>query len=162
MKISLRKLIDRIFDVGVLMKAFFGFFEAAAALLLITSGKLLLNNFIIDLAQQEVAGDPNDLIANFLINSANSIYYDARAFAVAYLAIHGVINIFLAISLLKNKMWAYPWAMGLFGAFIVYQIYRFFLDFSLALFFLSIFDVLLVLIIYLEWNRKKINIKLEI
>jgi len=162
MRVSLRKIVDRVFDVGVMLKAFFGFFEVLAGILLAVSGKLLLNNFIIDLAQQEIAEDPNDLIANFLVNSAHALYYDARVFAVAYLAIHGVINVFLGISLLKNKIWAYPWAIGLFEAFIIYQIYKFFLTFSWTLFFLSVFDILLVLIIYLEWNRKKISGKIEI
>lgn len=164
MKIVLRvrSLIDKVFDVGVLLKAVFGFFEILGGILLAVSGKLVLNNFIIDLAQQEIADDPNDLIANFLINSANSFYYDAHLFAIIYLIAHGVINIFLAASLLKNKIWAFPWAIILFGAFIVYQLYRFLHTYSLALLFLTLFDIFIVLIIWLEWNRKKINAKIEI
>jgi uncharacterized membrane protein len=160
--IDVRKLIDKTFDIGILLKAVIGLFEFLGGILLLVSGQLVVNNFIIDLAQQEIAGDPNDLIANFLINMANSLYYDARTFAVIYLAAHGVINMFLAVSLLKNKVWAYLWAVAVFGSFIIYQFYRFFHTFSLPLLFLTIFDIFIVTIILLEWNKKKIKAKIEI
>ena len=160
--LKIRELIDKIFDVGILLKAVFGVFEVLSGILLAISGSLVINNFIIDLAQQEISEDPNDLIANFLINTSNNFYYNAHIFAIVYLIAHGVINIFLTVSLLKNKIWAYPWAIILFGAFIVYQLYRFFHTFSLPLLFLTLFDIFIVLVIWLEWNRKKIKAKIEI
>lgn len=160
--VKIRELIDKIFDVGVLLKAVFGVFEVLGGILLAVSGKLVLNNFIIDLAQQEISEDPNDLIANFLINTSNNFYYNAHIFAIVYLIAHGVINIFLTVSLLKNRIWAYPWAIILFGVFIIYQFYRFFHTFSLSLLFLTMFDIFIVLVIWLEWNRKKIKAKIEI
>jgi uncharacterized membrane protein len=152
-----RKLIDKIFDVGIMVKAVFGFFEISAGILLALSGQLIINNFIINLAQQEIADDPNDLIANFLINSANNFYYNAHFFAIIYLIAHGIINMFLAVALLKNKIWAYPYAMGGFGLFIIYQIYRYFHTHSLLLLSLTIFDVFIVLIIWLEYRRHARN-----
>lgn len=142
------------FDIGVLLKALFGFFEISAGVLLAVSGKLVLNNFIISLAQQEIADDHDDLIANFLINSANSFYYDAHLFAIIYLIVHGVVNMFLAISLLKNKIWAYPWAIGCFGGFMVYQVYRYFHTYSPMLLILTLFDAFIVSVIWLEYKRK--------
>lgn len=150
-----RKLIDKIFDVGVLLKAIFGFFEILTGILLAVSGKLVINNFIIGLAQQEIADDPNDLIANFLINSANNFYYNAHLFAIIYLAAHGAINIFLAAALFKNKIWAYPFAIGGFGIFIIYQLYRYFHTYSLLLLSLTLFDIFIVFIIWLEYNNKR-------
>ena len=149
-----RKWIDRLFDLAVLMKAVFGFFEILGGTLLIISGKLLIDNFVIDMAKQEIADDPNDLIASFLINSANNFYYDAHIFAIVYLLAHGIVNIFLAVSLFKNKMWAYLWAIFFFGGFIIYQTYRFSHTHSIMLLVLTIFDIFIVLMIWLEYNKK--------
>jgi uncharacterized membrane protein len=55
-------------------------------------------------------------------------------------------------ALLKNKLWAYPLAMIIFGAFIIYQLYRFTLTHSIGLIALSIFDVAVVWLIRLEYR----------
>ena len=108
------------------------------------------------MAQQEIAGDPDDIIAKFLIKSADNLANGSQIFAVVYLIFHGVVNIFLAVSLLKNKIWAYPWAMALFSGFVIYQVYRYFHTYSLSLLFLMLFDIFIVFIIWLEYKRKKI------
>jgi uncharacterized membrane protein len=160
--LKLRKLIHELFDLGILIKAFFGFFEILGGVLLAVSGQLVINNFIINLAQQEIADDPNDLIANFLINSANNFYYNAHLFAIIYLVLHGAINIFLAVALFKNKIWAYSWAIAGFSVFIIYQVYRYFHTHSFTFLLLTLFDVFIVFIIWLEYNRKKIKVNIEI
>ncbi len=152
---KIRKAIDRTFEISVLLKAFFGFFEILGGILFAVSDRFIMNNFIISIAQQEIAQDPNDLIANFLIKSANNLANGTQVFAVVYLIFHGVVNIFLAISLLKNKIWAYPWAMALFSFFVIYQVYRYFHTYSFELLFLMLFDVFIVFIIWLEYKRKK-------
>ncbi|MEK7562591.1 MAG: DUF2127 domain-containing protein [Patescibacteria group bacterium] len=152
-----KKIIDRTFEISVLLKAFFGFFEILGGILFAISDKFILNNFIIHMAQQEIAEDPSDLIANFLIKSADNLANGTQIFAVVYLIFHGAVNIFLAVSLLKNKIWAYPWAMGLFSGFVIYQVYRYFHTYSLSLLFLMLFDVFIIIIIWLEYKRKKLS-----
>jgi uncharacterized membrane protein len=154
-KISIRKLIDRTFEIGILIKSFFGIFEVLAGILFAVSERFIMNNFIILMAQQEIAEDPSDLIANFLIKSANSIANGSQLFAVIYLIFHGVVNIALAVALLKNKIWAYPWAMASFGFFIIYQLYKYLHTHSAMLLVLILFDVFLVFIILIEYKRKK-------
>ena len=150
-----RKLIDKIFEVVILVKSFFGFFEVLAGIVFAVSGKLIINNFIIELAQQEILEDPNDIIANYLINSLRDFSAGSYLFAVMYLILHGAANIFLAMALLKNKIWAYHWAMVGFTLFIIYQVYRYFHTHSLLLLFLTLFDVFIVIIIILEYRKKK-------
>lgn len=160
--LKLRNIVDSVFNAGILIKAVFGLFEILGGIFIALSGHLLVNNFIIDLAEQEIVEDPHDLIANFLINTVHGIYYDAHFFSVLYLVVHGVINIFLVASLLRNKIKFYPLVMIGFSAFIVYQIYKYLHTFSFVLLFLTLFDIFIVLIIYLEYNRKKIGTKVEI
>lgn len=150
-----KRLIDRTFEISVLLKAFFGFFEILGGIFFAISDRLILNNFLISMAQKEISEDPNDIIANFVIKSANNLANGTQVFAVVYLIFHGVVNIFLAAALLKNKIWAYPWAMFLFSMFVIYQVYRYFHTYSFELLFLMLFDVFIIFIIWLEYKRKK-------
>ena len=109
------------------------------------------------MAQQEILEDPNDFIANYLIKTANYFASGSHIFAVVYLIFHGLVNISLAIALLKDKIWAFPWATAGFGFFIIYQVFRYFHTYSLLLLFLTVFDILIVLIIFLEYNKKKLT-----
>jgi uncharacterized membrane protein len=154
-KIISKKLIDKIFDIVILIKSFFGIFEVLAGIVLAISGRLIANNLIVALTQQEISEDPNDFIANYLIKTANSFSSGIHIFPIIYLIFHGLVNIFLAIALLKNKIWAYPWAMAGFGLFAVYQVYRYFHTHSLLLLLLTLFDIFIVAIILLEYKNKK-------
>ena len=142
-----KKNIDKIFEIGVLIKALFGFVEILTGL----AGKLIVNNLMIVWTQQEILEDPHDLIANSLIKIGNSF----SLFAIIYLIVHGIINITLVAALLKKKVWAYYLAMGAFSIFIVYQIYRYFHTYSIILLCLTIFDIFFVFIIFLEYKKLK-------
>ena len=152
------KLIDKIFEIGILIKSFFGIFEVLAGIVLAVSGKLIMDNIIVAFTQQEVIDDPYDFFANYLVKVANNFSTGTHIFAVVYLIFHGVVNLFLAIALLKDKMWAYPWAVAGFGVFIIYQFYRYFHTYSPMLLILTAFDIFIVLMIFLEYNRKN-NVK---
>ncbi len=154
MKKIFNKIIDDFFEVGVIIKLFFGFFEVLTGTILAISGKLIVNNLVIFLTQQEISEDPNDFFANSLIQISNGISSSLHVFAIVYLIFHGVVNIFLGAFLLKGKLWAYPAAIGVFFPFLIYQIYRYFHTHSLALIFLSIFDAFVMWIIFMEYNKK--------
>lgn len=161
MKIFFSKLIDEGFEIGILLKFLHGFFEILVGIFLATPGRLVTDNLIIVLTRAEIAEDPNDLIANYLIKLSNNISNSVNLFAVFYLVFHGIINTALAIALLKNKMWAYPLSIAIFSLFIIYQVYRYFYTHSLLLLLLTVFDIFVVVIIFLEYKRKfKANRKL--
>lgn len=155
MKIFGKKSLDEIFEIGILIKSFFGFFEILGGFIFAVSGNFIVNDLIINFAQQEIADDPNDFFANYLIKLAGGFSSDTHLFAVIYLILHGIVNMFLAIALLKNKMWAYSWAIAGFSLFIIYQIYRYFHTYSLILLVLTLFDIFIVLLIFLEYKSKQ-------
>lgn len=155
MKRIFKKLIDNAFELGVLAKFLIGFFETMTGIFLAVSGKVLVNNIIIALTQQEISEDPKDFIANFLINAGRDLTSSAHLFAVIYLIFHGIVNIFLSVSLLKNKIWAYPWAIFGFSTFVIYQIFRYFHTYSPFLLVLTVFDIFIISVISLEYRNKK-------
>jgi len=66
---------------------------------------------------------------------------------------HGVIKAVLVYALLKDKLWAFPWAIGVFTAFGIYQIYRYVVQPSGWLIALTILDVIVIALTWLEWQR---------
>jgi len=148
-----QKLIDKIFDLGILAKFFIGVFELLAGVVYLISGQAIMNSFIIFLAQQEVADDPDNFIVNYLTKIANNFSVGTHFYAIFYLVFHGLINILLVIALAKNKIWAYPVAAVGFGAFIIYQSFQYLYTHSLILLILTIFDILVVAVILLEYKK---------
>ena len=151
MKIFSKKTIDKIFEIGVLIKALFGFVEILTGLAIALAGKLIVDNLLIALTQQEILEDPHDRVASALIKIGNSF----SLFAIVYLIFHGVMNIFLVMALLKKKFWAYYLAIAAISFFIVYQIYRYFHIYSIILLCLTVFDIFFVAIIFLEYRKLK-------
>ncbi len=147
--------IHRIFEAGIMIKAFVGIFETLGGILMAVSGQKLIDNIVVFLIRQEILDDPNDIIAGYFSGLSENFSLSTQIFAVAYLLFHGIINVFLAAALLRGKMWAYPLAIWLFSSFMVYQAYRYFHTFSGILLILIIFDVFVVSVIWLEFRRKK-------
>ena len=146
----------RFFVISLLFKAIDGALEFIGGLILLFFKINTLQYIVIFLTRHELLQDPDDLIANWLIDAANHLSLDFKILAAAYLIAHGVIKISLIIALLKNKFWAYPAAISFLLLFIYYQSYRFTLNHSLALFSLTLFDLLVVVLI---WRQYKIETK---
>ena len=78
--------------------------------------------------------------------------HDER-FAAIFLLSHGVIKGLLVYGLLREKLWVFPWAIGVFAGFGVYQIYRYFVEPSGWLIALTVLDVFVILLTWAEWRR---------
>lgn len=107
------------------------------------------------LTQDEIAEDPRDLVANYLRHSAANLSVSSKHFMAIYLLSHGVVKMFAVVALLKNKLWGYPLSIVVFGGFIVYQIYRFTLTGGIGLIALTVFDVVVIWLIWLEYRAVK-------
>lgn len=150
---KINKLLDKIFEIGVLVKAIFGFFEVLLGIIFAVSGKLILNNLIAAFITREIIEDPNDFFVNLLAKYVNNFSAGSYLFAVMYLIFHGIVNISLASALLRNKINIYPWAITGFSIFIIYQTYKYFYSHSLLLLAITVFDIFVVTVIILEYRR---------
>ena len=161
MKINFRKIIDGGFDIGILLKFIHGFSEILSGIFLVTPWRAITNNAIFVLTREEIAEDPHDIVANYLVGLGNSISGGINLFAVFYLLFHGAVNTAIAIALFKKKLWAYPVAIVIFGLFIIYQAYRYFYTHSFTLLILTVVDIIIVVFVALEYrkiaSRQKVN-----
>jgi uncharacterized membrane protein len=63
-----------------------------------------------------------------------------------------VAKVALVLGLWMKKRWAYPLTIAVFGAFCVYQMYRYALTHSAWMLVLTILDVALI---YLTWEQSQ-------
>lgn len=143
--------IRRLFKVSVLLKAANAIAEIVGGTSLLFTGEI--TKIVSQMIQREFLEDPRDYVANIAQHYLPYFSEHSQSFAAFYLLSHGVIKIFLAIGLLRNKLWAYPAAIVFFILFILYQVYRYTYTQSAFLILLTIFDLIVV---GLTWHEYKI------
>ena len=150
---TIKKIIHKTFEIGVVVKSLFGFVEILAGIFVAVAGEKLIDNFLINLAMDEIYREPNDFFARHFIIWSTDLYLGSKVFAVLYLLFHGIANLLLVVALLKEKAWGYHWAMVGFTLFVIYQVYEYCHTFSVSLLWLTIFDILFIIIILLEYRK---------
>jgi uncharacterized membrane protein len=146
---------ELLFRWSVSLKGLHALLEIAGgvALLLVTPDFILRT--VTFLTQDELAEDPNDLVASFLLHAAQQLSVGAELFAALYLLAHGIVKGLLVIALLRHRLWAYPLSIAVFGLFILYQLYRFSVTHALGLVVLSLFDLIVIGLIWIEYQALK-------
>ncbi len=152
---DIMNILHKIFRFGIFIKGLDAILEIIGGILLLIANPVSVNRLVMFLTLHELSEDPNDLIANILINTARDLSVSALLFGSVYLLSHGIIKIFLVDSLWREKLWAYPAAMVFFILFIIYQIYRYADTHSLWLIWLTIFDIIIVVLTWIEYKNIK-------
>ncbi len=146
-------LVHRAFALGILAKGLNGGVELIAGGLLFLVRPATISQMLLFLTQHELIEDPHDLIANYLVTVAGHFSADTQWFGAMYLLSHGVIKVGLVLALWQRRLWAYPTAIIFFLLFIVYQVYRYTYAPSPWLILLTVLDLAVVLLTWLEYRR---------
>lgn len=149
------RMLRRFFDLGVIIKGIDGALEVAGGVLLILVTPRTLNTTVLFLTAHELSEDPADLVANLMRRGAGHLSTKATLFASAYLLGHGLTKLLLAVGLLRGKQWAYPAALWFLGAFVLYQSYRIVLTHSPGLVLLTVFDGIVMVLTWHEYQFRK-------
>ena len=144
--------IHAIFLVSLWLKGFFAVSEILAGAAAFFVSKQFLLSFVLWVTQEEFAEDPHDLVANFLLHSAQNFSVGAQNFAAIYLLAHGVVKLWLIVGLLRERLWYYPTALAVFALFIVYQLYRYAFTHSAWLLAITALDVIVIALTWHEWR----------
>ncbi len=143
------------FEIGIFLKGVNGLLEIGFGIFLFFVSPEMARQIVATVTSHELSQDPHDVIANYLMNLAHNFSMGTRLFSIIYLLSHGLIKIFLALSLWKRKLWAYPLAMVIFSVFIGYQIYRYTFTRSAELIVLTVLDMIIIILTWLEFKRLK-------
>lgn len=159
-KTARRRLLHRIFELGVIAKGIDGALELIGGLLLLLLSPAAITGAISFLVQGELKEDPTDLVANLLVHNTGMII-NSRVPASSFLILHGVVKLALVEGLATNRLWSYPAAIVVFTAFAIYQIYQFSQQSSLFLGIVTVLDIVVVLLIVAEYRHVRPARKLD-
>jgi uncharacterized membrane protein len=144
--------IHQIFEIGILLKGAHALLECVGGIALAIVSTSTIVGLVNWLTQEELIEDPDDFIATHLLAMGQNLTLSTQRFYALYLLIHGIVKIFLVAGLLRNKLWAYPASLVVLGLFIVYQLYRFSHTHGVGLLALTLFDILVLGLIWHEYR----------
>ncbi len=148
-----QKILHVLFEVGITLKAFNGLWETVSGLAFLLVSKATLSHWLFGFAQNELIEDPRDRVMNFVVHILLNPETSTKTFAALYVLFHGLLNIFLAVQLYREKHWAYLVTIWSVLLFMVYQVYRIATHHSLILTVITVFDVFYVALVWHEYKR---------
>jgi uncharacterized membrane protein len=147
--------LGRVFEIGIIAKGLNGLVELVGGVLLLFVTPGSIHHFAAVVTQGELSEDPHDVVARYILHTANGLTGRAVLFGALYLLAHGAVKVVLVIALLLNKLWAYPCMIVVLLIFIGYQLYRIALSPSAGLIALTIFDAVIVALTWREYRRQR-------
>ncbi len=130
-----KTLLDKTYEVGILIKGFDGTIEILTALLLI---------FLTPAAFHTLMGH---------LGKSGDVLTAHKLSTILFLLSHGVVKVVLVTCLLLNKLWAYPWALAALGVFTAIQTYQIITNPNPGIIFLTVLNVAIMFLIYREWQH---------
>ncbi len=144
------KNVHKLFAVSLFLKGLNAALEIALGILALFTGAI--TELVTFFARNELVEDPTDLLPTHISSFLPHLAVHTQFFAASYLLSHGIIKIFLVIALFRNKAWAYPVSMLFLAVLMVYQIIRFLGTHSIFLLLLTLFDLLVLWLIFHEYR----------
>lgn len=144
--------VHQVFQISVVLKGLHALIECIAGLVLIFVSTAGIQRLVNAFTQEELTEDPKDFVARHLVDAAAHFTISSEHFYAFYLLSHGIVKVFLVAGLLRNKFWAYPASLAVMGLFIAYQLYRYSDTHSMGLLALTIFDVIVIGLVWHEYQ----------
>ena len=145
-------ILHESFEVGIAIKGFDGLLEFLGGVIILLMKPSQMNDLVRKICEHLLARAPHSKVVLHMFTASQNMTDSSVRFAALYLLSHGLVKALLVTCLWMNKLWAFPMTIGVFGAFAMYQVFRFTHTHSWALVVLTIFDVLIIL---LTWNEYK-------
>jgi len=146
------KRIHQVFAVSVSLKGLHALFEVVAGVALYLTSTETIVGRLSDWSNRQIALERHDWIADHLLRFAEGFSVQKHDFYAFYLLSHGIVKAVLVVGLLKEKLWAYPASFVVFGAFLLYQLYRYSFTHDFTLILLSIFDLFVIALALHEYR----------
>lgn len=154
-KPSSTSVLHESFLVSIALKGLGSLAEVVAGFALVWIPLHAINRIAMDFIATDLPESRHDFIARHLRHALENFGASGKHFASWYLLSHGTVKLILVILLWRNKLWAYPMMIVVLTTFIGYQIYRYALTHSVAMIFLSIFDLLVIVLTWSEYDRQR-------
>jgi uncharacterized membrane protein len=144
--------VHRLFQISLLLKGAHSLLEIIGGTLLAVVPQETILRVANLLTQEELLEDPRDVIANYILRTAQGLSIDQKRTAAVFLLSHGIVKLFLIIAVLRNKPWAYPAFVIALGLLISYQTYKLIHVFSPGLTALTVLDSIVLVLVWHEYR----------
>ena len=139
-----------------MLKGLDGILEVIGGTILLFLSPAAIQHVVRALTAHELSEDPHDVVARYLLHTTAHLNHGTTLYGAIYLLLHGAAKVVLVALVLRNKLWAYPWLIGLLLAFIAYQLYQITaVHFSAGLTALTVFDAALVWLTWREYRARR-------
>ena len=147
-------VLDRIYDVGVILKGIDGAVELVVGLLIWLAPGALAG--LAGRAADELASEPSTL-RQALATAVGRLDHDLSGgpltFVIFFLILHGVVKLALVYCLLTRLAWAYPYALAVLGLFLVYQLYVLVTRPTVWMLIFTLLDAAIIYLVYREYRE---------
>ena len=147
------KYLHRLFETGVTLKAFNGVWEVISGIVVFAIPKAVINGWFYAISRNELLEDPRDKLLTFFTNALGTLSTSTQVFAALYIFFHGILNLFLAVQLYRQKHWAYAVSIAATLLSMGYQAYRISIHHSLVLTAITVFDAFFILLTLHEYRH---------
>lgn len=147
------QLTSQLFRLGMYWRIFYGLMRFSLAMLTLFFVGKPLNAVLQNLLNSELAEDPNDALVSLLSHFISTHTLEITAFVPIYLIFWGIIDVGMAMLLLKKQLWAFPAGLLLMGTFSLYALGRLLTTHSIVLAVMIVIDLT---IMYLVWREYRL------
>ncbi|MGD8194111.1 DUF2127 domain-containing protein [Herbiconiux sp. P18] len=141
-----------VYRAGLVLKGVDGSLELLAGLALLLFPHALAR-LIAPLAVSEAGPHPYlNAVAYWVGRADHELLAGDHLFAVVFLLLHGIVKLVLVYCLLRRFQWVYPWALGVLGAFALYQGYVLVVRPTVGMAVLTVIDLVIIWLVWREWR----------
>ena len=151
-----RTLLDKTYEIGIIIKGLDGTLELIGGILILTLSSDTIHRITSFLTANELHQDPHNFIATHIVKLGDHLANGHNIFVTAFLLTHGLVKVVMVICLLLNKMWAYPWSLGVLTLFLIYQLYVLVVSPSFGMAYITVLDIIIIFLVYREWQQQKL------
>lgn len=147
---------EKLYKFGVGVKGFDGVVELLAGLWLLVAPDSLhgLLQFLFGHAVKHPSKFMQ-FIAEHIAHIDTELAAGGLLVVVIFLLAHGIVKIALVYCLMKEIVWAYPYALVVLGGFTVYQGYLFAVHPTLGMGLFTLIDLIIMWLVWGEWQKLK-------
>lgn len=150
-----REHFKRLFDVTLIIKAIAAVIDLVAAAVIFTTGSELVVRFFAKVTTLMTDFEGDGVISQYMSLQPGMISTFDIWFITGYLAFHGILNLILVEGIWFRRQWAYTKAMRILLFFFAYQCLRLMFIWSYWLFVITLYDLVVILLLYNEYRHSE-------
>lgn len=149
-----RGTIHRLFQGGIALKGLMGLTEAVAGTLLLTTSPQGLHEAVSRAGRIGLIARSDHPVFGRMLRAAESLPAGSQHFYAIYLLFHGVMKLVMVSLLWARVSWAYPAAIVIQCAFVLFEGHRWWETGNPVLLALALIDLAIIWLIWNEWSTR--------